>query len=327
MGGANIIKRQSHEAAMNLFRGGEAGRYSPTDLSIGGAGGLSWVDGQPVYTPDAAQQGLSQTYQGLLANLQSGLGALGGAPVQLGQNAMGASQSLFDQLNAFDPLEAAQTRFGQLQSVIAPQQSAQREAMTAQLLRQGRLGGTSGDAREAALAAAQRASDIQLANSLYGEAEQSRRNMLADALTAGGVGAQQYGGLFQQLPQLSAGIQNVNLQPFSQLLGMSQGIGAQALQRDLGISQGINAYNSSMGGPQASQGKFGQMLPGLIQGGLMAAGTIFGGPMGGAAAAALGGALAPSSGAGPSPAQGQAAMFGPAYAGPTTNSFWNTMGG
>lgn len=291
MGGPNIIKRQSHDAAMNLWNTGQSGGYGPASLSIGGMGTLDWSGGQPTYTPGQTQQDLSNLYSGLFKNVSSGLDQMGGYASQFGGNAMGASQGLFDQLNSFDPVQAAQDRFSQLQEIIAPQQAGQRTAQQAQLLRQGRLGGTSGNAHEAQLAAAQHAADVQLANDLYGQAEQTQRNMLSDALQAGGVGAQQYSGLFNQLPQLSAGMQNVNWQPFANLLQAGTGIGQNRLQTDMGISSGINAYNSNAAGTHgASKGMWGQLAPGLIQGGLTAVGAMFG-PMGAMAGNAAGQAL------------------------------------
>ena len=314
MAGANIIRKQSEQAAMDIYNRD----YSPTGIGISGVGNLSWLGDRPMWqgAPGMAQTG--DVYSGLFRGLSGDVAGLRDVPVEFARRAQAASGSLFDQLNQFDPIESARSRFGELQSIIAPQQAAAREAQQAQLLRQGRLGGTSGDAREAALAAAQSAQDIQLANQLYGEAEQSQRNMLADAMAAGQTAAGQYGGLFSQLGQAQAGQQAAvqgQLGPFAQLVALSQSIPNQRLQQDIARSQAINAYNTAIAGSSgASGGMFSQLAPGLITGGLTAAGTMFGGPVGGMAAGSIFGG-----GGSPAPQTGGGAMNG---AGLFTSPYW-----
>jgi len=286
MSGANIIRRESEQAAKAIGQG-----TGPVDLGVQGLGNLSWADNKPIYTADPATQALGGAYRGLLGQ---------------------ASGSLFDQLNQFDPIAAAQERFGNLQQ--------QQDQLDLRLLQQGRLGGRAGNELTAALAGEQQRQDVSLADQLYGQAEQSQRNMLADALAAGGAANTAYGGLFGQLGQAGQGMQTAYAQPFSQLLNMSTGIGNNLLQQQLARSQGINAYNTAIAGSSgASKGMFGQLAPGLLQGGLMAAGSIFGGPAGAAAAGSLFGG-----GNTMTPSAGQAAMFGGSPYG--QGSFWNTMG-
>jgi len=316
MSGANIIRRESEQAAKAIGQG-----TGPVDLGVQGLGNLSWADNKPIYTADPATQALGGAYRGLLGQLSGTLPGMAQQAAQFAGRAQGASGSLFDQLNQFDPIAAAQERFGNLQQVIAPQRAAQQDQLDLRLLQQGRLGGRAGNELTAALAGEQQRQDVSLADQLYGQAEQSQRNMLADALAAGGAANTAYGGLFGQLGQAGQGMQTAYAQPFSQLLNMSTGIGNNLLQQQLARSQGINAYNTAIAGSSgASKGMFGQMAPGLLQGGLMAAGTIFGGPMGAAAAGALGG----MGGNTMTPSAGQAAMFGGSPYG--QGSFWNTMG-
>lgn len=276
MAGPNLARGAQERAAKAIG-------WDPLGVSVPGMGSVSFTpEGAPIFgmSPQMQQQA------GMLQQMLSGLGAqaqgLQPGVAQFGQQALGASGGLFEQLQGFDPLSAAESRYAQLSKVLAPEQARQTEAMQAQLLRQGRLGGSEGTRMEAELAAAQEAQRYGLLDRLYGEAEQSQRNMLADALAAGAQGQQTYGGLFAQLTPAMAMQQSVYQQPL-QAYNVARTASQDVMAGQQALANALSGYNQTMAAAPSTGGFGTGLLSGLATG----AASAMGGPLGGWAAGGL----------------------------------------
>jgi len=115
---------------------------TPTPIDISG-GGLfdTTAGGQINLTPEmqAIQQGMFT---------QAG----GQDPFQQQAGALGAG--FLGQVGEFDPFAAAQTQFGRMEDILAPQRDQQRLAQESRLFSQGRLGSTGGAQQQQALESA-----------------------------------------------------------------------------------------------------------------------------------------------------------------------------
>jgi len=283
MAGPNFARGAQERAAKDIG-------WTPLGVNVPGMGQVSFTSaGAPIFGMDPRQQQQAAMLQNLIGGLSGAAGQLQPGVAGYGQQALGAAGGLFEQLQGFDPLSAAESRYAQLSKVLAPEQARQTEQMQAQLLRQGRLGGSEGARLEAEMAAAQEAQRYGLLDRLYGEAEQSQRNMLADALSAGAAGQQTYGGLFAQINPALAAQQSIYQQPL-QAYNVARTASQDVMAGKQALANALAGYNQSMAAAPSSSGLGAGLLTGLATG----AATAFGGPLGGMAASGLMNAFMPA---------------------------------
>jgi len=115
---------------------------TPNPLAISG-GGLfdTTARGQINLTPE-------------MQAIQSGLFAQAGGQDPFQQQAGTLGAGFLGQVGEFDPFAAAQTQFGRMEDILAPQRDQERMAQESRLFSQGRLGSTGGAQQQQALESA-----------------------------------------------------------------------------------------------------------------------------------------------------------------------------
>ena len=200
------------------------------------------------------------------SRLRSGAQALGRFQADLSaikpqQQAFGdVTQQALGAFGAFDPFQAQKDLFAQQMDILAPYQDQQRKAQESRLLAQGRLGSTGGGIQQTALENAFNTQNLQALNTAFGQAQQSRQNLLGLAqgafspqLNALGLQAQ-IPGMWQGLGQAFGGVSGGS--PLGGALGALGGAFLGGMAGPLGESLG-----SSIGGSL-----FGQSGPTVING-------------------------------------------------------------
>lgn len=165
--------------------------------------------------------------------------------------AMAASQAglgMLQSLGSGDPYAMAQSQFQKMEDILNPGRQRQREALQAQLLRQGRLGSTGGSLREQGLEAA---------------IEESRQRGLFEALGQAQAVQQQQASLGSQLSNF----------------GFNQGLSRLGAMQQL-EKQAMDYLNmgGAFGGKAASSGAYGGNM--LMKGAQGSAMANLGGTMG-----------------------------------------------
>ena len=119
--------------------GGSSQAQTPTPIDISGGGLFDTTGkGQISLTPEM------QAIQQQLLGTAGGQGQFQQQAGQLGAGFLG-------QVGEFDPFAAAQTQFGRMEDILAPQRDQQRLAQESRLFSQGRLGSTGGSQQQQAL--------------------------------------------------------------------------------------------------------------------------------------------------------------------------------
>lgn len=210
-------------------RGGQATAFQPFTVTTGAGTAQFGPQGGLTLTPE--QQALSTGLQQQAAGMVGGLGA---AAPQFGQV---SQQALTQALGALQqPTPTAQSLFGQLQTMQAPEQERQRLALENRLAAQGRLGTQTaayGGTPEA-LALEKAIQEQQAANAFTAQqlAPQLAQQQLAQATGLFGLGAQAAG-----QPAALQGSQIANIAGLLSAAGVPQTQLIQALSPALQAAQ------------------------------------------------------------------------------------------
>jgi hypothetical protein len=278
MGGVNIDKGRERSAQ-------EAIGFQGTDVRLGGVGGVQFdpTSGRATGTAEGPNTGIAQLLaqqgQGVLsASNPEQVAALGNQQVQTGA-------SMLDQASSFDPLDAAETRFNRLQSILQKGRARTRDSAESRLLAQGRLGGEGGARQLEGLEGTFQEQDALLLDRQFGEAQQAQRGGIADALAVGGAGTGTQAALADQGLRFSGTAADVNQLGSSNLLSLLQqggNLGALDTQAEIAKSQAASNLNANLIGKGGGSDVLGTL--GTIGGGI--AGGIIGIPGGPATIAA-----------------------------------------
>jgi len=211
---------------------------TPTPIDISGGGLFD--------TTGAGQINLTPEMQAI----QQGLFAQAGGQDRFQQQAGQLGQQFLGQVGSTDPFATAQTQFGRMEDILAPQRDQERMAQESRLFSQGRLGSTGGAQQQQALESA---------------FLQQQQQGLYDALAQGQA---------IQGQQISQGLA-LGQTPLSQQ--------TQALNNLLGIQTGATQQlevGGTLGGVTQAKTTPGVTAGGLLGGGLMeSGGELFGAGM------------------------------------------------
>jgi len=224
--------------------GGQTTTATPTfvDVTGGGLFDTSFKDGQGTIALTPEMQAIQQQ---MLGTAQTG-GAFGQQAGALGQGFLG-------QAGEFDPFAAAQTQFGRMEDILAPQRDQQRLAQESRLFSQGRLGSTGGAQQQQALEGAFAQQQQQGLYDALGQAQGIQGQQISQGLALGQMPGQQQTQSLQNLlamqqsgqQQLMGGVVGGGTQSTSGP-GLGQTLGSGLIEGSLpGIQQGIGGLFSS----------------------------------------------------------------------------------
>jgi len=227
---------------------------------------------------------LDPRYRALVDQLTGGFQvtpSLSQEQLGLGRQATEAGAGFLKQLGSFDPFAAAETQFGRMEEILSAGRARDRSSLEGKLLRQGRLGSTGGGVEQEAL---------------EGAIEQSRRQGLVEALgQAQGIQAQQ-AQLGTQLGAFGGTIEQQQLQRMLESLGSAMSVEQLPIMAgQLGATLSGQRSQHQQAKAEFDAANAGAGWGDILAGGLTAAGTAFGGPLGGMAAKGLSSYLTPKS--------------------------------
>lgn len=283
MAGGNIARRASESAAKSV------GAVRPTDLSITGVGGASFDPrtGQVSLTGDPRQMENLRMLQALGAGQGAGAGELTPGVTGFGREAFRTSTDLLRDAAGFDPLAAAEERFGRLRSVLERGREQQRQSTEERLFRQGRLDSTGRGQGSEVIGELERgfaAEDVALLDRMFGEAEQARQQAIAQGLQAGASGTTAQQSQFQQALQAAGAQEQVATAPVRVALA-SQTIAQNEAARRAAAAGALAGHNTAVAANGGGGGGFGSVAGGIVGGGL---GFLAGGIPGAQAGATIG---------------------------------------
>lgn len=280
MAGVNIDKNAQRQA-------GRAIDFQGVNTDIGGIGSVVFgPDNQPTVTAGGPLTGIAAGLTGTGQQFQRFGEQLAPGTADFGQRQLDTSRTLSDEVAGFNPLDAAETRFNRLQSILERGRNRQRDSAESRLLAQGRLGGEGGARQLEGLEQGFADVDAQLLDRQFQQAEQARRGGIADALATGRAGAETGRGLIQDAGNLvgaGADVTNLQSQNLLQLLNAGAGLGSANTEADIARAGAIGDFNRTL----VSRGSDGGGIGGLLAGVGTGFGTAFGGPIGGALAGSI----------------------------------------
>jgi hypothetical protein len=180
-----------------------------------------------------------------------------------GQRAFQTAQEQLGAAAGFDPLAAAEERFGRLQAVLGQQRERQRGSLESRLLAQGRLSGTSGDILQGELERGFAAEDAALLERAFGESEQAQARAIQQGLQAGAAGTTAQQSQFQQFLQGVPVAEQAGLAPV-RLAGALSGLATDEVNRRAAAAGALGAHNVSM--QQTAQAGLGGTIGGIVGG-------------------------------------------------------------
>ena len=239
-----------------------ASGFNPLGALIGGGLGLFGASQAAGTMGSAAQRaaaGSQFSPYGVTSGLGQGMFQGGQGSFQLDPRFQGLSNQLTDlsggflsQAGQFDPNQAAQSQFQQMESILQPGRERQRKSIEGGLLSQGRLGSTGGALTQQGYEAAVEQERARNLWGAMGQAQQIQGNLLNR-----GIGTMQgAAGLQQQ------GIQNLQLG--GQLGSQAAGAVAQAGMFGMRGAESQAALQSGMWSGLGSAAQ--QYLPGMMSG-------------------------------------------------------------
>ncbi|NIV28779.1 MAG: hypothetical protein GWN58_04470 [Anaerolineae bacterium] len=178
-GGGNIARRAGEEAAKAI-------RFDPLDVGVEGLGDVTFgmkQDKRGQVLGDVGFQ-LTPEQQAQVAALQAGAvpaitgaGALSPGVLGAGQAGLAQAQQALAGLGAFDPMAAAEERFGRLDEILQRRRDVDRSALESRLLAQGRLESTAGARQMGEFEAGIERERAQLLDRQFGEAQAAQANL------------------------------------------------------------------------------------------------------------------------------------------------------
>ena len=181
-----------------------------------------------------------------------------------------------------DPLTQAETRFERLQGILNKGRDRQRTSAESRLLAQGRLGGEGGARQLEGLEEGFSNTDARLLDSIQGQEQGFRSQRIADAL---GVNEQGLNVSNNQFNRLGAVVQNqsgMNADLLKQI-GLSSDLGSARTGGQLSSVEAIKGANNS----NFSTDNGPSFMQSLVQNGITAGATAFGGPLAGFASSKM----------------------------------------
>lgn len=274
----------STRTAIENYRDAPLGQFP---LSVANLGSVAYDDQG---RPSLNLGGSASRAQGMFSNLRN-LGAQGAAALdpglrQTGQQALSASQGILRGVGAFNPEQQAQTRFGRLQSILAPDRERARSSLESRLLAQGRLDSSGGALQYGEQERAFAAEDAALLDRMYAEAEGQRTQEIQNADLLANTGGRVATGLFAQAQAAEQSRQG-EYSPLFQLLNASNALEQQKLGRFQNVASLQLGRYGAQGGGGGGSGALGAI--GTIGGGII--GGMYGGAAGATAGAQIGGSL------------------------------------
>lgn len=273
--GDNVNRRQ-------LTR--EAGRVGFSELDVSGR-----TLGDVQFGPDgvtaelspeqaAQQRAIGGQFQQALRGTEAlapGVLATGTQRLDVGRDELAAAVSS-------DPLDQAEARYGRLSAILERGRNRQRDSAESRLLAQGRLGGEGGARQLEGMEAGFSDTDARLLDSIQGQEQGFRSQRIADALRTSeqglGIDVNQFNRLGSTAQTQAA--QNAELM---KLIGLQSDLGSARTAGQLSRVSAIQGANQSNfatdNGPS--------FMESLVQSGITAGATAFGGPLAGFASSKM----------------------------------------